>query len=279
MHTPAGFHPSTALPALLPDATLCFAYAGSNILTTGAENAPAIPLWRDLREAGVSGVPHFLGMLGALPCVALTLDPGAVAPPGMRLGGLRGLFFRIPDEQLAIAGRAFQVAEWDRSHRYCGRCGTPTLDKPDERAKRCPACGHTAYPRISPAMMALVTRGPELLLARSRRFANTSMYSALAGFVEAGETIEDCVVREVREEVGVEVKDLRYFGSQSWPFPHSLMIAYTAEYAGGDLRLEDDEIVDARWFPADALPQMPPGISIARRLIDATAARLRGRSP
>jgi NAD+ diphosphatase len=275
MHTPDRFRPSTALPASLPDTTLCFAYAGNNLLTAGTDDAPSIPLWRELRAADVQGVPHFLGMLADCPCVALTLDPAAVAPAGTRLGGLRSLFFRIPDDQLAIAGRAFQVTEWDRSHRYCGRCGTPTRDKPDERAKLCPACGYTAYPRISPAMMALVTRGSELLLARSRRFANTSMYSALAGFVEAGETIEDCVVREVREEVGVEVKDLRYFGSQSWPFPHSLMIAYTAEYAGGDIRLDDEEIVEARWFRADALPQMPPGISIARRLIDATAARLR----
>jgi NAD+ diphosphatase len=123
-------------------------------------------------------------------------------------------------------------------------------------------------------MMELVTRGREMLLARSRRFANTSMSSALAGFVEAGETIEDCVAREVREEVGVEVTELRYFGSQSWPFPHSLMVAFTAEYAGGDIRLDDDEIVEARWFAADALPQMPPSVSIARKLIDATAARL-----
>ena len=135
-------------------------------------------------------------------------------------------------------------------------------------------CGLVAWPRLSPAMMALVTRGREMLLARSRRFANTSMYSALAGFVEAGETVEDCVAREVREEVGLEVAGLRYFGSQSWPFPHSLMIAFTAEYAGGDIRLDDDEIVEARWFSVDALPQMPPSVSIARKLIDATAARL-----
>jgi NAD+ diphosphatase len=126
-------------------------------------------------------------------------------------------------------------------------------------------------------MMALVTRGREILLARSRRFATTSMWSALAGFVEAGETIEDCVRREVREEVGVEVGALAYFGSQSWPFPHSLMVAFTAEYAGGDIVLDDDEIVEARWFAADALPQVPVSVSIARRLIDATAARLAAR--
>ena len=123
-------------------------------------------------------------------------------------------------------------------------------------------------------MMALVTRGRELLLARAHRFA-PGMFSALAGFVEPGETIEDCVRREVREEVGVEVTDITYFASQSWAFPHSLMIAFTATYAGGEFRLEDEEIAEARWFDVDDLPKLPMGVSIARRLIDATAARLR----
>jgi NAD+ diphosphatase len=183
------------------------------------------------------------------------------------------LFFRLPDPLLALAARAFQVVEWDRTHRYCGRCATPTRDKAGERAKECPACGYVAYPRVSPAMMALVTRGREILLARAHRFP-PGMFSALAGFVEPGETIEDCLAREVREEVGVEVRDLRYFGSQSWAFPHSLMIAFTAEYAGGDVRCEDAEIAEARWFAADALPVLPPSVSIARRLIDETARRL-----
>ncbi len=275
MYTPVSFVPSTALPAALPDQALVFAYTGSSLLAGGTEEAPHITTWQELRERGVTGVAHYMGSLAGQPCVALTLADNAAIPDGLRATGLRALFLRIPDAHLALAGRASQVVEWDRTHRFCGRCGTATHDKPDERAKACPACGYTAYPRISPAMMALVTRGKELLLARSRRFANTAMYSALAGFVEAGETIEDCVAREVREEVGLEVKDLRYFGSQSWPFPHSLMVAYSAEYAGGDILLEDAEIVEARWFAADALPQMPPGVSIARRLIEATAARLR----
>ena len=193
----------------------------------------------------------------------------------MRYAGLRTLFAHLPEPLLALAGRAFQVVEWDRTHRFCGRCGTATHDKAGERAKECPACGYVAYPRVSPAMMALVTRGREILLARSTRFA-TGMYSALAGFVEPGETIEDCVRREVREEVGIEIDDLRYFASQSWAFPHSLMIAYTAEYAGGELRPEEAEIADARWFALDALPLLPSHVSIARRLIDATVERLRG---
>jgi NAD+ diphosphatase len=147
------------------------------------------------------------------------------------------------------------------------------VDRGGERARECPACGLIAYPRVSPAMMALVIRDREILLARAPRFPG-SMYSALAGFVEPGETIEDCVRREVREEVGIEVEGLEYFGSQSWAFPHSLMIAFTARYAGGDLVPDPAEIADARWFGIDALPDLPSPMSIARHLIDATVARL-----
>lgn len=274
MHTPAQFAPARHYPHTLPDDTLVFAFSGARILRRGSDDAPAIPTLADLTTAGIDGATHYMGALGPTHCVAMTLADDAAPHQEFAYTGLRSLFFRIPDAILALAGRAAQIVEWDRTHRYCGHCGTPTRGKTGEYAKECPQCGLTAWPRISPAMMALVTRGRQLLLARSRRFANTSMYSALAGFVEAGETVEDCVVREVREEVGLEISHLRYFGSQSWPFPHSLMIAFTAEYVGGDIRLDDDEIVEARWFDADALPQIPPGVSISRALIDATAARL-----
>ncbi len=240
MSTPAGFEPGAALPKELAAASLCF-------------------VWRDDKILARNGDPPTLPTLSDV--IAMGID------------GLRSLFLQIPDPLLALAGRSSQVVEWDRSHRYCGRCGTPTLDKPDERAKQCPACGYVVYPRVSPAMMVLVTRGRELLLARANRFPN-AMYSALAGFVELGESIEDCIHREVREEVGVEVDNLVYFASQSWPFPHSLMIAFTAEYASGEARPCDAEIADVQWFSLDALPQLPSPVSISRKLIDATVARL-----
>ncbi len=274
MHTPAGFAPSHVLPALLPGTGLAFAYSDVKMLVGGDESVPTIPTLDELAAAGVDGIRRYLGELSGTPCVAIVLPNDFTAPPGLRLSGLRALFFRVPEPLVAIGARAFQVVEWDRTHRFCGRCGTPTQDKAGERAKECPACHYVAYPRVSPAMMALVTRGREMLLARSHRFP-TGMYSALAGFVEPGETIEDCVRREVKEEVGVDVGALSYFASQSWSFPHSLMIAYTAEYAGGELVPDGEEIADVRWFPADALPDMPPSLSIARRLIDTTAARLR----
>ena len=273
MYTPAGFTPLHVMPDSLGPATLAFAYRDGKIVVGGSDDAPVIPSLSSLNDAGLAGTPHFLGNLGDAACIALALPDDAPEPAGLRYVGLRSLFLRIPDPLLALAGRAFQVVEWDRTHRYCGRCGTPTRTKADERAKECPKCGYVAYPRVSPAMMALVTRGREVLLARSHRFVN-GVYSALAGFVEPGETIEDCVRREVREEVGVEVGRLEYFASQSWAFPHSLMIAFTAEYAGGELRPDDSEIAEARWFAFDQVPKLPPSLSIARRLIDATVARL-----
>lgn len=199
---------------------------------------------------------------------------GASESTASKFSGLRALFASMPAEWIAIAGRAHQLLEWDRTHRYCGACATPTQRADDDRARRCPACGFTAYPRISPAMMCLVTRGEHLLLARNVAFP-PGRYSALAGFLEVGETIEDSIVREVREEVGVDVCNPKYFASQSWPFPNSLMIAFTAEYAGGDLRPNGVEIAEADWFHHSALPQLPPHVSIARALIDNTVRLIR----
>ena len=273
MHTPEGFHPAHTPPGDLPPTALAFAFRDAKVAVGGDERTPSIPALARFEAAGVRGPRHYLGELAGVPCVALALADDAPELPDLAFAGLRSLFFRLPDPLLALAARAFQVVEWDRTHRYCGRCATPTRDKAGERAKECPACGHVAYPRNSPAMMVLVTRGPELLLARAHRFQG-GMYSALAGFVEPGETIEDCIRREVREEVGIEVTNIAYFASQSWPFPHSLMIAYTAEWAGGEVVPGDEEIADARWFTPDALPPLPSSVSIARRLIDATVASL-----
>jgi NAD+ diphosphatase len=274
MHTPHGFESAHALPPVIPGEAFAFAFRGDRILVGGdPEGTLAVPTYGALSAAGVAGAPHFLGWLAATACVGLNLPDEAPEPPGLHFTGLRSLFYKVPDELLSLAARAFHVVDWDRCHRFCGRCGTPTRDREGERAKECPQCGLVAYPRIAPAMMALVTRGREMLLARAHRFP-PGRFSALAGFVEPGESIEDCVRREVREEVGLEVAGITYFDSQPWAFPHSLMVAYTAEYAGGEIRVDDAEIAEARWFTPEALPSLPPSVSIARRLIDATAARL-----
>jgi NAD+ diphosphatase len=214
---------------------------------------------------------HYLGSLGGLDCWALTLTE---APRGWRPMALRAAMMALPPELSALAGRAAQVVEWDRTHRHCGVCGTATEHHAGERSRVCPACGHTAYPRVSPAMMALVWRPGELLLARSPHYT-AGMYSALAGFVEAGESLEDCVHREVAEEVSVQVTDLRYYGSQSWPFPHSRRVAYTARWAGGEIVPQEAEIAEARWFPIDALPGIPPRFSISGHLIRDTVDAMR----
>ena len=203
---------------------------------------------------------------------------GTAAPEGARWAGLRSLFGVMDDDLVAIAGRAVQLIDWNRNHRFCGVCATPTERDLHERVRRCPACGHAVYPRIAPAMMCLVTRDQQILLARNVNFP-AGRYSALAGFLEAGESIEDAVHREVREEVGIEVRTPRYFASQSWPFPNSLMIAYTAEYAGGELTPNGHEIAEADWFDHTNLPQLPPRVSIARALIDDTLRRFRIAQP
>ncbi len=202
-------------------------------------------------------------------CCTTWVDAATQAQDGFAFVPLRSLFGGMDEALLGLASRAAQLAEWARTHRYCGHCANPMQLATGERAFKCPACGMVAYPRISPAMMVLIKKGEHILLAR-HVVSPTGRFSALAGFLEAGESIEEAVHREVMEEVGLKVKDLRYFGSQSWPFPHSLMIAFTAEYAGGEITPDTSEIAEARWFgPQDVQPEPPPGVSISNQLLNA----------
>jgi NAD+ diphosphatase len=214
---------------------------------------------------------HFLGMHGDEAVWAIDVPHGDDPSYGSALD-LYSYFGRSSEVEWAIAGRAVQITEWARTHRFCGRCGTPTESSASDRSMKCPACGLMAYPRLAPAMITLVTRGepgPDqlALLARGVQF-RAPMYSCLAGFVEPGESLEQAVVREVREEVGIEVGNVRYWGSQPWPFPHSLMIGFQAEWVAGEIEIDPTEILDAQWYRRDELPNIPPRISIARKLID-----------
>jgi NAD+ diphosphatase len=245
-----------------------FAFQESKLLVYQESSGVNLPCIVDFVELGLKTLrEHYLGQLDNRPCYAVEVVEGTIPPAGMTFEGLRQVYGRLDEDLFWIAARAVQIVDWDRSHHFCGRCGAILKTSQTERAKECPKCGLLHFPRLAPAIIVLVERGNELLLARSRHFM-PGMYSVLAGFVEPGESLEEAVVREVKEEVGVDVKDIRYFGSQPWPFPHSLMIGFTATYAGGEISLDDSEIEDAGWFTADNLPHIPGKISIARKLID-----------
>jgi NAD+ diphosphatase len=212
----------------------------------------------------------YLGALNSRCCYGAALNGENGCPEHFQFTDLRALFGLMTEDLIWIAGRANHLLYWHRVHRYCGRCGHRTEDKTDERALLCAKCGLTNYPRLSPAVIVAVTRGDRILLASNKRF-RLPFYSVLAGFVEPGECLEACVEREILEEVGIAVRDIRYFGSQPWPFPDSLMIGFTAAYAGGEITVDEAELTHADWFSRDNLPRIPPPISIARQLIDVFA--------
>ena len=208
----------------------------------------------------------YLGRLGGSDCWAVDVDGDH--EPDVVLTPLMALHANVSEGEWLVAGRAVQLVQWRRTHRFCGRCGTETEPVEGERAMRCPACSLLAFPRLAPAVITLVVRDDgAALLARNAAWP-MPMFSCLAGFVEPGETLEQAVAREVHEEVGIDVGRVTYQASQPWPFPHSLMIGFRAEHAGGDIAVDGVEIAEAGWFTTDDLPNIPPRLSIARRLID-----------
>jgi NAD+ diphosphatase len=254
---------------------LWFVFKKDKLLVHQDPSTLRIPLLVDLSELAFTPLrQQYLGKLNGQHCYSADISEEADAPAGMVFEGLRQVYGRLDEDLFWLAARAIQIVDWDRSHQYCSRCGSPLKAKTIERAKECLECGALYFPRLAPAIIVLVERGNQLLLARSRHFL-PGMYSVIAGFVEPGETLEEAVGREVREEVGISVKDIHYFSSQPWPFPHSLMIGFTATYAGGDISLSDSEIEDAGWFHSNNLPTLPGKISIARKLIDGFLAKHR----
>jgi NAD+ diphosphatase len=280
MILPSDFEPLWAAPESAGEDGLWYVFHRSNLLVYNGHSAPMLPMPADVLGGRLEidrSAARFVGMLGKTP-VWTARSASDRAPEDHGFENMRALFNRMPDDLLAIGGRAVQMLEFDRTHRFCGTCATPTDIHEGGRSRKCPACGETYYPRVSPAMMVIIKRdggpdGRELLLARSGRFVR-GMYSALAGFVEPSESIEECIHREAFEEVGVKVDNLRYFSSQGWPFPNSLMIAYVADYAGGDIVPQEGEIEDAQWFTLDNLPQLPHRLSIARRLVNSVIAEV-----
>ena len=262
------FIPGFKPPSKSSEPPLWFIFNNHKLLIKNNDTTFSLPHTSDLENLNLRLMQkQYIGSLDNQPCYVAELSESELSSDTFRFRSIRSLFGRLEDELVRVAGLANQLISWNQQHQYCGKCGHSTEDKTDERAKVCPDCGLLNFPRLSPAIIVAVIKNNQILLARSQRMP-TKLYSVLAGFVEPGETLEQCVRREVLEEAGIHVQNIQYFGNQPWPFPDSLMIAFTAEYAGGTIRIDQSEILDAGWFSADNLPTIPPKISIARQLID-----------
>ncbi len=243
-----------------------FCFSSGNLLVCSSDLH--VPLFNRPEDAGFSPLRRqYLGLLDGKPCFSAELLPNVRAPEGTEFMNLRAAYGVLDEDIYLIAGKAVQLVNWDQTHQFCGRCGRPTEYVPGERARKCPACGFMSFPRLSPATITAVLKGKQLLLTQYSSFRG-NMRTIVAGFVEPGETLEECVHREVFEETGIRIKNPRYLGSQPWPFPNSLMIGFIADYESGEIKVDGVEIAAADWFDLDKLPDLPPELSIARKIID-----------
>lgn len=271
---PLPFIPSHNAPADAGGTPHLFAFRRRELLVTPDNQIPSVAV---IDAHGIEAVrTQYLGRLGETHCFSAELDVDIDLPAGLVFRDLRMLFGGLDPTLHAVAGRAVQIVEWDRTHQFCGACGGATVLSDSDRSRICRKCQIPMYPRLAPAMIVSVERGDEILLARSAHFP-PGIFSVLAGFVEPGESAEEAVIREVWEETGIVVRDVRYFSSQPWPFPNSLMLGFIAEYESGEIDTENDEIEAADWFKADALPNTFPGnVSISQWLLNDFIARQRG---
>lgn len=258
----------TKPPEKLESPASWYVFRRYGLLVRVTEGEATLPLIYHPSDLGLTiARQQYLGKLNGIHCFSAEVIEGTEIPLGWEFQGLRRLFSLLREDEFWVAGAAIQIVDWDRTHQYCGRCGSPNEYHARERAKKCPSCGLISYPRIAPAIIVLIEKDDQLLLARSRRHP-LGLYSVLAGFVEPGESLEAAVAREIEEEVGLIVSRIRYFGSQPWPFPNSLMIAFTCLYQSGEIVIDEEEMADAQWFHPGELPMIPPKISIARQMID-----------
>jgi NAD+ diphosphatase len=234
------------------------------------ESGPWRPITNDeFRWLGLEMISeHFLGYVSGIPIYANEVDSEADEPENFAFDTLWSFLGQVDEAVFYLIGRAKQIVEWYRTHKFCGQCGEPTGDAESDRSRKCHKCNQLFYPRLSPSIIVLVTRGEEILLAKNAN-ARNNFYSTLAGFVEPGESLEETVHREVFEEVGIKVKNLKYFNSQPWPFPNSLMLGFHAEYESGEIVIQEEEIGDAQWFHYTEMPNRPAMVSISGWLIDA----------
>ena len=267
------FAPATTAPTV-SDVSFHIVVSDGEILCLDGQT-PWRPLTRnEWQGCGLESLSsHYLGDLGGASIFAEEVDPDAEEPAGFGFETLWSCLMTVSQPVFHLIGRASQIVEWHRHHHFCGVCGSVTVTTPHDRSRKCKTCNLAFYPRLSPSIIVLVNRGEEVLLARNVRSPG-NFYSTLAGFVEPGESIEEAVHREVLEEVGIRIKNLKYFSSQPWPFPNSLMLGFHAEYDSGDILLQEDEIADAKWFHYTDMPNEPAMISISGWLIDDFVKRM-----
>jgi NAD+ diphosphatase len=251
-----------------------FAFRKHELVHRNGSDAP-VPTLAEARAAGL-GVDAVapLGVLDGRPCVIANLAEDAAIPEPLRAASVRRLFMALEGPWLAAAAVAGQLAHFEATARFCSACARPLAPKPGDRGKRCDPCDRDVYPHVSPCVIVLVHDGPRIVLTRAARFP-AGMYGLVAGFVEPGESLETCVRREVLEETGLSVDEVRYAGSQPWPFPSQLMAGFFARFTGGEIAVDRAELEDAAWFDIGKLPQVPPPISIAGHLIETYAASRR----
>lgn len=263
------FDPRAELPP--PDGeSQWFVFAGDSLLVREHESGAVLALRGEL-PVPIDGPSIALGEIDGRRCYAALADEASLDPSITR-ASLRSLHARLSTDAFAAASLAAQLTYFAANYRFCARCAGALAPTPQSRARTCTRCKHEWYPRVSPCAIVLVRDGDRLLMTRQARYP-AGMYGLVAGFVEANESVEQCAARECLEECGVQLRNLRYFGSQPWPFPHQLMLGYVADYAGGELVVDTTELEDARWFHRDELPKLPTQISIARKLIDAFVER------
>ena len=265
---PNDFVPSIVSPESQDPDALCFVFSGYRLLVNASDDTALVPAEKEIEAQGVDILNRFyLGRYRGRPCYVAEGKLRGEDTPESPFQELRTLYEHLDEELFKIALLGVHLVEWEKTCCFCSRCRAALKTRTDMRAKECVECGRLEFPRISPAIIVLIEKGDTLLLARSPRFAG-AFFSVLAGFVEPGESLEEAVHREVREEAGINVKNVAYFGSQPWPFPDSLMIGFTAEYDSGEITVDGEEIAEAGWYKADSLPRIPGKLSIARQLID-----------
>ncbi len=263
------FIKSAAAPADPPEKAWFFIFSNHHILVSQEnEDQASIPLM-DYDKAVKLGLQEFcyIGEYKRMACYS-ALVAKEFSDETFLFVNIRAFLRKVDIELFRVIGFARQIHDWNINFKFCGRCGAMTQQSAREYSKKCPECDLVSYPRISPAILAAVVKQDRILLARGINFPDKKMFSVLAGFVDPGETLEACVEREVFEETGIRVKEIHYFGSQPWPFPDSLMIAFTAKYDSGDIIVDPGEIAEAGWFSADQLPVVPGKPTLSGELIE-----------